>query len=214
MDTKLLIQRVARVIQDASFLDEDILAYINEGLGAVAGEVPLPALEVETTVETDPLDDNIALPTDFQTHLRFVYSQVQKRKLIIMSNLVRLRETTPALEGGLARRVAVSGGRLYYAPTPAAAETLDLIYHAKPTPYEGDDDETDYIPVHIGHRILQAYACKEIYELIEDGVEGQKVNTAKWEQKYAEQLQELVMFLGPLYNRPVGEMSTFDAMGL
>ena len=50
MDTELLIERVARVIQDASFSDEDILAYINEGLGAVAGEVPLPALEVETTV--------------------------------------------------------------------------------------------------------------------------------------------------------------------
>jgi hypothetical protein len=213
MDTELLIQRVARVIQDASFSDDDILAYINEGLAAVSGEVPLPALEVETEVATDPLADNIALPTDFQTHLRFVYSQTRRRQVRILSNLVRLREVSPAIEGGLVRRVAVSGGRLFYAPTPAEAEPLDLIYHAKPTPYEGLDDETDYIPVHIGHRILQAYACKEIYELIEDGVEGQKINTAKWEQKYVQQLQELIMFLGPLYNRPVGEMETFNATG-
>ena len=214
MDTELLIQRVARVIQDGSFTNDDILAYINEGLGAVAGEVPLPALEVQETVETDPDADHIPLPELFQTHLRYCYSQTRRRPVRILSNLVRLRETSAPIEGGLVRRVAVSGGKLFYAPTPAEPELLDLIFHSKPVPYEGDDAEPDYIPVHIGPRILQAYACKEIYDLIEDGVDGAKINVQRWEQKYQQKLQELIMFLGPLYNRPTGEMGTFDAVGL
>ena len=214
MDVGALITRVARVVQDASFDNDDILSYINEGLAAVAGEVPLPSLETQDTVATVVDQEWTELPEDFQTHLRFVYSQTRREKLTILSNLVRLREETVWPEGGLVQRVAVSGGKLFYSPVPAESENLDLIYHSRPTPYEGDDAETDYIPAHIGPRILLAYACKEIYDLIEDGVDGAKINVQRWEQKYQEQLQELIMFLGPLYNRPTGEMGTFDAMRL
>ncbi len=214
MNTTALINRVALAIQDASFDDDAILGYINEGVEAVAGEVPLPALETETTIDSVASQGFTELPEDFQTHLRYVYSNKTRRKITILSSLVRLREETPELEGGLIKRCAVAGNLLYYAPAPAEEEELLIIYHAKPEEYANSTGEDAIIPSHIGPRILLAYACKEIYEFIEDGVDGQKVNVARWEQKYQEALEELKMFLGPLYNRPTGEMAPTDMMRL
>lgn len=214
MNVQALINRVSLAIQDASFDDDDILGYINEGMEAVAGEVPLPALETETTINSVASQGNTFLPDDFQTHLRYVYSNTTKTKITILSSLVRLREESSEFEAGKIRRCAVAGELLYYAPDSSTAEELLIIYHAKPEEYTNTTDAETIIPSHIGPRILMSYACKEIYEFIEDGIDGQKVNVARWEQKYQEALEELKMFLGPLYNRPTGEMGTTDMTGL
>lgn len=215
MDVNLLIRTVlGRAVQDLSFADVDVLGYINEGLATVAGLVPLPRLETLTTVEADPAEESIPLPEDFLVHLRYAYSLVTRRKLLILSNLVRLREATSRHDAGSVKRVAVSGDRLFYSPSPPSYEQIEIVYHRKPPEYAGGEDEQDIMPEHIGPRILLAYACRKMYAVTEAKAQEHKENFAYWDAQYRECLEELKAFLGPLYNRPVNEMRIFDAMGL
>jgi hypothetical protein len=217
MNIKALLERTSLVIQDGSFTHAIVLPFINEGLRVVAGEVPLQALEKEDIITTVADEGETSLPSDYQNHLRYAYSNTGRRRLRIYSNLVRLREMTPTNTGGFIARCAVSGTRtLHYTPVPSTEEELSIIYHSMPEPYESltSEDEEDIIPAHIGPRILLAYACKEIWNLIEDGTEGQQVNTAKWENKYEMALEDLRTFVGPLYTRPNIEMLPVDMTGL
>jgi len=210
-----LIARIARTVQDRSYSDSDILEYINEGLFAVTGMAALPELERSAIVVTDPDSNYVYLPADYHNHLRFVYSGNRRRSIRIYSNIVRLREEHPLqLAGGFVRVVAVSGSRLHYYPSPAQGEVLEIVYHAKPGEYENKLGQPDYMPPHVGFRLLHAYCCMRIYDEIEDSVDGQKLNTMSWEKRYMEALGELTMFLGPFYTRPVGEMGPLDMMRL
>ncbi len=209
MNTVALYGRISRVIQDASFSESDIVDYINEGLRAVCGEVPLPELETSTTLTATDTQDYVALPADFLVHLRFAYLDDTNRKLAIMNSLTRLREITLGRTGANVVRVCVSGGNLFYAPVPGTSQDINIVYHKKPTAYTGTEDEPDYIPANIGPRILLAYACREIYELIEDGAMDQKVNTVHWTQKYQMAMDELKGFLGPMYAPPVSRQTPY-----
>lgn len=199
--------RVSRVIQDASFSENDIMDYINEGLRAVAGEVPLPALETSGELTAAITGGSVELPADFLVHLRFAYSGTTNRKLAILNSLTRLRELTLRSTGTSVSRVCASGGQLFYAPLPTAEEPINIIYHKAPTPYTGLANEVDYIPPNIGPRILLAYCCKEIYELIEDGAVDQKINTMHWLNKYQMHMNELKEFLGPMYAPPTSRLT-------
>lgn len=214
MDTEALISSISKVIQDGSFDDDDILAYINEGLEAVAGEVPLKFLEVRDTINAETTNGYVALPEDYHDHLRFVYSNTTKRRIKIYPDLARLLEKTQMTGVGVISRCCVSGGNLHYTPIPSSVEELQVIYHKMPEPYEGDEDEDNVIPSHIGPRILRAYACMEIWNIIEDGTEGPQVNTQKWGEKYNLALAELKLYMGPFYTRPNNEMESTDEMGL
>ncbi len=215
MNVTRLIERIIRTVQDESYSSSDILEYVNEGLLTVSGLFALPALESTAVIETDPNAKQVPLPDDFHNHLRFVYSSNRRRSIRIYSNLVRLREEHPLrLAGGFVRAVAVSAGNLFYEPSPASAEELDLIFHAKPDEYTINDNEPDYIPDHLSFRLLHAYCCFKIFDEIEDGVDGQKPGVMTWEQRYQSVLGELSMFLGAFYTRPVGEMGSFDMVRL
>lgn len=209
MNVTRLIARVARTVQDGSYSDGDILEYINEGLFAVSGLLALPELERSALVSTDPDAKHVPLPADYHNHLRFVYSGNRRRSIRIYSNIVRLREERP-----LQMAVAVSGSNLHYYPSPAQPEELEIVYHARPEEYIDDLVQPDHLPSHVGLRVLHAYCCKRIYDEIEDGIDGQKINTLAWEKRYIEAVGELSMFLGPFYTRPVGEMGSFDMMRL
>jgi hypothetical protein len=50
---------------------------------------------------------------------------------------------------------------------------------------------------------LKEYALKELYSEIEDGLEGQQVNTDRHEKKYAQAKERLVAFIGPEERDPV-----------
>ena len=215
MNIPRLIARVARTVQDGSYLDGAILEYINEGLFAVTGMVALPELERSAVIATDPDASQVPLPADYHNHLRFVYSGNRRRSIRIYSSIIRLREEHALqLAGGFVRVVAVSGSHLHYYPSPAQAEELEIIYHARPDEYLHELDQPDYMPEHVGFRLMHAYCCKRIYDEIEDGIDGQKNNTMAWEKRDLEAMGALTMFLGPFYTRPVGEMGSFDMMRL
>ena len=212
MNVTELIEKVQTTVQDPSFIDEVVLGYINQGLLEIAGLIPLSELETVDTVTTVEGASEVDLPSNYHKHLRRCYSQTSLRSIPIFSNVVRLKEKLYANGvGGIVRGVAVKGRVLCYEPEASATEDLEITYHAMPSAMDDTEDETDYIPAHIGPRILQAYVCKCAFDLIEDGMDGQKLNTLRWESNYNNNLAELALFVGPLYTKPV---QSFDEMGL
>lgn len=92
--------------------------------------------------------------------------------------------------------VTVHGDFLYFRPVCAYAQSFELWYYRKPVDLDGTDQSAvpDGIPSFLHQRLIVGYILKESFTLIEDGIEGQKVNTMNWNQEYAAGLQELDMY--------------------
>ncbi len=67
---------------------------------------------------------------------------------------------------------------LWYQKIPAEAESLMLILYKNPAELEEDDDTPSDLPSSLHKLLLVNGASHLIYNEIEDGVEGEKINTA------------------------------------
>ncbi len=78
---------------------------------------------------------------------------------------------------GEVEAVCLEGNILWYQKIPAAAESLMLILYENPDELEDDDDEPSTLPEYLHKLLLVNGAAHFIYNEIEDGIEGEKVNT-------------------------------------
>jgi len=65
--------------------------------------------------------------------------------------------------------------------------------------------EPTCLPHHLHEDLLVSFAAKEIYDLIEDGVEDKKINYTKYNNAFNKALMELALFVGEdgqAYNMP------------
>ena len=122
---------------------------------------------------------------------------------------------------GDVEEVTIMGGRLYYQPIPIEATELTLWFYRLPTllanvdpsgentsfmdsgdtTFQGDDDtgfmdsladDIPYcLPVPLHKSLLVNYAAKEIFNEIEDGIEGRKINAERYEIRYQQALAAL-----------------------
>lgn len=209
MDVETLTARVSGIIQDTSFDSDDILGYFNKGLREIAGKVQVPDLIVVDTVETVLAQPWVTLPTEYMwalfhcasvTHDRIITSVYKKDSYRELLRLYPLLDDVGNVE-----YIGVRGSRLYYQPIPGTVETLSIQFHGKPTELADDDDEPDFLPYHLHEELMVNFAAKEIYGLIEDGIEGKKINYNKHNGAYLKALAEFSMFVGEdgqPYNMP------------
>jgi hypothetical protein len=216
-----LIAEVQRIVQDSTAYPADVvLSFLNLALNDVSawdninpelglvGNVLLPALETNDEVTTDvattdPVHDAnpfVDLPADYQKNL---YQVTFVDQTLITKIWPDMRSFLEEWNGDLTHSgpvedVVIVGSKLYYQPIPETATDLTLWYYAKPTPlaqHDPADAETDdipsCIPVEFHRDLLVNYALKEIYDEIEDGLEGPKVNTLNYRAKYQQGLQRL-----------------------
>jgi hypothetical protein len=88
-----------------------------------------------------------------------------------------------AVEGDLVH-FALEGDILWYQQIPTTATSLTLIYYAVPdTLTDGSDIPTD-IPEVLHRDLIVNKSCEILFDLIEDGVNVQKVNTLECRGKY------------------------------
>lgn len=201
MDGEQLVARVQKVILDSSFSEDDLLAFINEGILAVAGEFRLPGLFTSSTVATVPGDASVILPSDFHHSLVEVYSVTQTKLLADNAELLkewrRFSRKYPGMaETGPVVDVNYHGGFLYYQPSPSTSETLLLHYYSLPTEIDYADTP-DCIPAQFHHSLLVNYALLSAFRMIEDGVSGEGLSTSRYEALFERGKDELRKFLGP-----------------
>jgi len=177
-----LNSRVRFIIQDKSpTISAAINSYINEGIEMVAAAVLLPDLEISAEITTLSTAVEVDIPDSwgYDRNLYYVSSQSTKKELSIYSSESLFVREYPKFRvqfrKGPIEAITVHSGKLVY--YPVAEETLLCKYYKKPALLAEGTDEPTYIPQHLQYRLLTSYAASEIFSLIEDGIEGPKVNT-------------------------------------
>jgi len=176
------------------------------GSMVVAGTLTDESAGESVTVANTPLN-NLPLPSDFHKDLRYVYSTTHNCKIKVYDSLpLLLREFTYIDQSGRIYGVALKGNKMYFQRIPASVEALTYQYFKHPTDLVETTDTPDDFEgrcEHFARRLLVSYAAKEIYTLIEDGIEGQKANTLHYTQMFEKHLADLRAFIGDEASEPV-----------
>ena len=199
-----LIQLVAERIHDSAFTPAMILARINKGVGRIAGMVDLPDLKSSATVTTDT-NPYVSVPSTVgnvfhrkKDSLFFASSAAQDGEVTIYDSWIKFLKKWPTLdEAGDVQDVIVVGGKLYYQPIPATADTLTLNFFRKPVAMLGTDRdaEPDGIPDDLQEDLLVSFACWDIFSEKEDEG-GPTPETDKYKGRFAGAVAELMAFAG------------------
>lgn len=202
MQVANIIALIKDAIEDESFSDETLLAYVNKGIGRVAAALPLPMLLVEGSVTCKANARRVTLPDDYYSNLFHAFNVTKKSKVRIMRPFANFLLRYPGLDiGGDVVDVCVQGKTLHYQGAPSADQLLLVFYHRRPDEVSAGDD-IDFIEETYQSDLLVSYAAAECYKLIENGIEGTKVNYNKWIADYTLALNEYGNFIGAPEEKP------------
>jgi hypothetical protein len=198
-----LADDVLEVVQDPSYTYADVLQYFNDCLMDLAGEFLLPDLDTWVDIATDPNVDHVRLPVRFMKNLRYAHSTTQNREIRRYGGLSQLYRLFSQLDlTGRVLGVCAQGADLYYQRIPSSAETIRINFYRFPDRMESRFDKATCLPDHLVKPLLLNYAAMEIFSLIEDGIEGAKINTSKHSKEYDKYRVKLLMFIGPEEREP------------
>ena len=203
---------VTSIVQDTEFTNTIIMGYLNRGVQEIAAGIPsafvdfltppLPNLFSIDTVDTSTALAYVSMPTTYQRGLRLAVNEAGV-EIDISNSWINFSETYPLLNNsGNIYEVAEQGGKLYYQGIPTTSEEISIHFYRLPVDMTASSDTPDGIPSHLQVPLLTNYACKEIYNLIEDGLEGQQVNTAKHNALFYAALKTLELSV-PFDTRPL-----------
>lgn len=188
MKNSRLIQRVLTAL-NSMMCKDDVIEELNIGMNQVSALVLFPELIASASVTLSPGADSVPLPANFQRNL-FYCGNTDKTITVLNSRKQILAETNGMTGGSNGPSVvAIEGRNLIYYPAPVKETVFDIKYYRKPTEIKDDATET-IIPVEF-QKVLFHYALFSLYDEIEDGMEGQKVNTLHHEGKYNQYLSDL-----------------------
>lgn len=200
-----LIADVQSVVQDRSWTETAIKSLLNRALLVVASGVilpgkyqlspPLPDLYATDTITTELSSGICDLPLAFNRDLVQVINS-NSEEIPIVPSFIKFLKSNPEQNSGSVRTVARQGARLLYRDIPSTTETLTVHFYEAPTAMIADGSEPDCIPVQLHRPLLVGYACAQIFNGIEDGIEGQKVNTAFWNNEFQQGLVDLEIVVG------------------
>lgn len=198
-----LADDVLDVVQDPSYDYDDVLQYFNDCIMDLAGEFLLPDLDTWVDIATDPNTDHARLPVRYMKNLRYAHSITHNREIRRYGGLSQLYRLFSTLDQtGRVLGVCAQGNDLYYQRIPSSAETIRINFYRFPDLLATRFDKATCLPDHLVKPLLLNYAAKEIFNLIEDGVEGQKINTSKHSNEYDKYRAKLLMFIGPEEREP------------
>jgi hypothetical protein len=200
-----LITEVQNIVQDSAWTETMIKALLNRAQTVVASGVilpgkyqltpPLPDLYATGTVDTIVGAGACSLPEDFNRDLIQVVNSDEENVSIIKS-FRRFLTDNPEREAGSVRICARNGQNLLYRDIPSTAETLTVHYYRSPEELLSSSDEPEGIPVELHKPLLAGYAAAQIFNQIEDGIEGQKINTSFWNNEFQQGLIQLEIMVG------------------
>lgn len=168
------------IVNDSGFSDDDIDSYINQAAIEAASQLSLCSQKGIDTVLTDAEKSYVSLSTidgGFIGRLLRVYDS-EGNKIYIANSLEELFDNYGSQnELGDIRAVCLDSNVLWYVKTPSTPVTLTILYY-KPIEILVDDDDTpNYFPAFSHRNLLVHGACGLMFDIFEDGVDGNKVNT-------------------------------------
>ena len=197
-----IIALVKDAIEDESFDDDKILGYVNKGVGRVAAALPLPLLTYESVVTCKANTRRVALPDTYYSNLFHAYNVTKSSSVRIVRPFSTFLSRFPGLTiDGDVSCACVHGRELHYQGAPSSDQVLRVYYTARPEPLSSSDNVECIDEVYQAD-LLVSYAAAECYKLIENGIEGTKVNYNKWMADYTLALNEYSLSIGPAEDNP------------
>ena len=205
MNLESLVAAIEDIIQDTEYTEDMIVTMINEAVLKVAtGDIlpgkyqispPLPDLYSTGDVLTVLGTGYLSLPADFNRDL-FMVVDSNGDPVKIEESFKKFLVMYADQAAGSVFRCSVNGGRFHYRDIPAAATTLTVHYYTNPDTLVNDADVPSSIPAILHRKLIVGYVCREIFNRIEDGIEGQKINTNYYATEYGTGLLDLEKFVG------------------
>jgi hypothetical protein len=205
MNLGQIISEIEDAVQDETYLSGTIQTMINEAVLTIAtGDMipgkyqlspPLPNLytagDVLTVVDTGYL----SLPTDYNRNVVMV---VDSNGDVIPSeeSFKKFMTTYADQESGNVFKYAINGDKLHYRGIPTASTTLTVHYYTDPDTLSDSTDTPSCIPSPLHRKLIVGYVCRELFNRIEDGIDGQKINTGYYANEYASGLVDLETAIG------------------
>ena len=192
-----LVGEVADILADPGVTEEMIGRALARGLVRVAAATRLPELAAEARFSLEPGRVDVALPADWQHGPTDAAAASGRLPLRVLPSPAALRRAFPGDGRGCPRAMAVGGGRLLLRPVPAASTELVVGYFRLPRAMAASWDKPEGLPPHLAGTLLVAFACRELFERLEEGAAGDKVQTAAYGRRFEAALAELVGLYGP-----------------
>jgi len=196
---------VAYALQDESFDTGWIDDGLEEALVFVSSIFPLPYLTTSSTVTFAADEDSHAMPTDYAWNVISAHNTTDDLPVTVWPSLRNLLDEfgyTTSKYINL-QNIAVED-KTMWAPFQVKSEQIIKVWYTKDADTLAVDADCSCIPSHLHKEILVNRVVEAAYELIEDGIDGKKVN---WEFNRAQFALGLAM-LRDFYPR-TGEHYTY-----
>ena len=198
-----LVAEVAGIVGDPSVSEAEIVRALNRGLFAAAGAARLPDLATEVFLPFGPGQTDAPLPADFQHGPTDAFLLPSRGQVRVLPDLAALRRSVRYGRTGRIRCLACGAGRLFVRPAPETAVVIEMGYYRLPRPLVAASDKPDCLPPHLAGALLGNFACRELFERLEEGTGDRKVQTTAYGRRYEAALAELLALHGPVQDEPV-----------
>jgi hypothetical protein len=216
MTFESICENVKLAIQDTEWGSEnpDELKWkVNQAYQETAEDtcITIPQLKAAAVLTTSTTLAYISAPVDFSKQLMIAPSDGTAEDLQVLDGgLEEMMKSFPSLDDtGDVRYVAFEGSTIWYQGIPSVAKTLVLLYMKTVTPLVNASDTPSIIPDHLHYGLLVNKAAELCWREIEDGLEGDKINTMRFRAYYQEALTQFNTYL--LKRRSNVSRSIWDA---
>jgi hypothetical protein len=167
----------------------------NEALEEITESTEMATLRRMNVVLTDTTAPYLVMPSDFSGRLVYAGNS-DGRITVLKGGLLELLELYPSLdEIGDITEVVVENKLLYYQPIPSVAASLTVLYYATPPKLLSPHDTPSWLPEYLHRGLIVNKAVEMKFRKIEEGVEGEQVNTLKYRGYFEESKQMLEIWL-------------------
>lgn len=200
-----LIEKIILKIQDGDESDyvtpDTVMEELDQCNVDIATEVNIKELATVSEVTLAAGQNSVSLPSDFlnkQKSLSQGYNKSTNEHLKVYASrrLVDRRFRGISITGN-AMIICDDFPNLYYQCSPSSDQLIDIYHFAVPNDLSENGNFPNYIPNNYIYRLYFHYACAQLFDYLEDGEEGEKVNTLYHEDKYSKNLKAFKAFIGP-----------------
>ena len=189
-------ENVRLALQDASFEDEQIDAKINAGIVDASWYQLLSELESTGEFTTEPTANEVDIPADWGFQRNLYHADAEdKGDIKVFTQIGLLKKRVPSIDteviAGDIVYLTTRKGKVVYSPSPKVATVVKCGFYINPTPLAADNESPTCIPTPLHNDILESFALWKFFAIIEDGIEGYKVNTNYYKKEYKEALERI-----------------------
>jgi hypothetical protein len=204
MKVSEILDEIYLLVKDDSFFgtDEAKLAMIRRVNEAIIYACSYPGVEVPSLKRmgmflTNPLEAFATVDGVSSSFSGRVLRAGEPGKVKIYSQLEDLYDDFyPLTKEGEVEAVCIAGNIAWYQGIPTEPTTIMCILQDDPPMVEREDEDIPVIPEAYQRRIIVHGVASFLYDNIEDGVDGAKVNTDNSKRELAIGIQKWMEFLG------------------